>query len=129
VQLALERIRRREDHGFQVQQPDFDPKQRREMVAEMSDGRTEEQFLQVLRYFNFRWRPSLTLPMVDGVRAQEGRWENAKLRMAFTPEDLTTGFPGGPAQFDAWVRDQVARRRMQRARVPKSEVRKLLARS
>lgn len=125
--LALERVRRRRDHGLDTQQPDFDPKQRREMIAEMSDGRKEEQFLQVLRYYRFEWRSSRMLPVVDGYRAQEGRWENKKLGMAFTPEDLTTGFPGGPQQFDAWMRTQIAQRRMHHKRLPKTEIRKLLA--
>jgi len=127
-QQTMERVRNHEDYGLTQQQPAFDPKQRDELVAMMSDGRKEEHFLQVLRYFRFVWRAADTLPLADGFRAQEGRWENKKLRMAFTPEDLTTGFPGGPAQFDEWIRNEIQRRRMARALAPKSEMRKLLGR-
>lgn len=124
----MERVRNNEDYGLTEQQPAFDPKQRDELVAMMSDGRKEEHFVQVLRYFRFEWRASETLPMFDGFRAQEGRWENKKLGMAFTPEDLTTGFPGGPRQFDEWVREEIQRRRMLRAGAPKTEMRKILGR-
>jgi hypothetical protein len=126
--LTLERIKRGDDHGLYAPRPEVDLQQQKDLREMMADGRKEEHYLQVLQYYRFEWRESHTLPMTDGVRAQESRWENKKLRMAFTPEDLVTGFPGGPAQFDEWIKNEIQRRRMLRARAPKTEARKLFGR-
>lgn len=126
---TIGRIRRAEDHGSLNPRPALDEKQLQEFQEEQRQGKTDEPFRQCLAYHKFRWFEVQELPMLEGgVYRREGEWRHIGLRLAFTPTDLASSFPGGPETLDTYVRDLLAQRLAAKKRVPKSELRKFLTR-
>lgn len=129
--LSLDRVRRGEDHGEFNVRPDFDPKQAAELQAEQRDGRTVEAYRPVLEHFGFVWREIQQLPALEGnefrtdlVYRTEGEWRHPRLKLAFTPTDLTTGFPGGPESLHTYLQDQVLAAKSRAGRLPQSDLRR-----
>lgn len=131
LDLSLDRVRRGADHGEFNPRPDFDPKQAAELQAEQRDGRTAEAYRPVLEHHGFVWREIAQLPALEGnefrtdlVYRTEGEWRHRKLRLAFTPTDLTTGFPGGPPDLDQYLKDAVLAAKTRAGRVTQADLRK-----
>lgn len=122
--LSLDRIRRNEDHGQFNPRPQFDPKQEAELRAQQRDGRTDEIYRQCLAHHGFVWYPVEQLPMLEGgVYRAEGEWRHRRLRLAFTPQDLTSGFPTAEA-LERYVTDQILLAKTRTGRVSKADLRK-----
>jgi hypothetical protein len=107
--------------------PAFDEKQAREIAAAQAGGRVAEAYTRVLEAHGFVLVPARRLPRFYGVVPQaEGRWTLDGLQMGFYPSDLPKQFPEGPEQFDTWIKQEKAKRRLVAKRVPKAEIAKIL---
>lgn len=128
-EATVDRIRRNEDFSKLNPRPAIDEKQRAELLADQCQGRTDELYRQCLTYHGFKWFEVQQLPMLEGgVYRREGEWRHIGLRIAFTPTELASSFPGGPESLDRYIRDEKGKLKAARARIPKSEVRRFLNR-
>ena len=118
---ALERIKAGTDFGEGDPRPEIDAQQRRELMDEQAGGRTDAAYHQALTYHGFVWWPLLKLreQLPGATLKQEGEWRHAKMKLAFTPSDMVSSFPGGPEAFDRYIRDQKLARAVTRGKVPK----------
>lgn len=137
LEETLRKISRDTDFGAVNQQPEIDRKQQAEFMGVQQQGRTSEIYRQALEYHGFVWVPVEKLRMLPGlVTTLEGqwRWPNMKqARLAFTPTDLTTGFPGmagtSPAeQLDKYLRDYKMQLQLRRERQTPKEAKAALRR-
>jgi hypothetical protein len=118
--ITLDRLRRGVDLGQGDPRPELDLAQQRDFLAEQAGGRTDEPYRQCLLYHGFRWYPLPELRKLPGAYGKlEGEWRSTKLRLAFTVQDLTGGFPTGPAKLDEYLRDHRLVVAVSRGRVPK----------
>ncbi len=138
---AMERIRDGADHGSQVQRPQFDPRERAELLRRASDGKSPEAMRRVLEHHGFRFYPAelvaeaalmagtemVTAPG-EAAPEVEGQWRHTGLRLALTPSDLVANY-ASHEDLDRWVKREKLERRLTRARVGKAERRLVVARS
>lgn len=128
-QATMERIESKLDYGYENPRPELDVKQQREFLEEQSQGKGDEPYRQALEYHGFKWYPLEKLALMPGTTLKtEGEWRSDRLKLAFTPRDLTTGFPQGPEQFDRHIREEIMRRQVAKGRVSKGDFRKRIAR-
>lgn len=127
-QLTQQRIEKRLDYGMTNQRPELDVKQQKEFLDALGQGKTDEPYRQCLRYHGFNWY-SLEQIIASGLPGSagktEGEWRNGKLKLAFTPRDLATGFPTGPEALDRYLRDRKIEAQVAARKVPKSALREL----
>jgi hypothetical protein len=137
LEETLRKIARGTDFGAENQQPEIDPKQQAEFFGVQQQGRTGEIYRQCLEYHGFVWVPVEKLRMLPGlVTVLEGQWRWPRVNralLAFTPTDLTTGFPGmagtSPAeQLDKYLRDYKLQLRLRRERQAPKEAKAALRR-
>jgi len=121
-EATMDRVVTKLDYGVQDQRPGIDEQQRREFLAEHSDGKTDESFRQALSYHGFVWWPVERLALLPGPLKTEGEWRNDKLKLAYTPSDLTTGWPGGPEAFDRYIREEKLKRQATKGKVTKQDL-------
>lgn len=125
--LTMDRIRQRLDYGVENQRPELDLKQQKEFLDGLGQGATDEAFRQSLLYHGFHWYP-LEQIIASGLpgtaHKTEGEWRSGKLKLAFTPRDLATGFPRGPEQLDKFLREHKLAMKVTAGRVPKEVLRK-----
>lgn len=130
---TVDRVERKLDYGsYQDARPAIDPKMQAEFFAESAAGRTDEIYRQCLEHHGFVWVPIeklKTLPRM--VATLEGQWRSTKLRpaLAFTPRDLTMGFPGmgdmKPAeQLHKYLEDYKMQLRLKKGRLPKEALKR-----
>jgi len=127
-QLTKDRIERKLDYGYENQRPDFDPKQAKEFLDALGQGKDDEAYRQCLEYHGFRWYPleqiiASDLPGAAGKK--EGEWRNGRLKLAFTPRDLATGFPMGPESLDRYLRERKAEAKVAAGAMPKQALREM----
>lgn len=123
--IAVQRVRDNKDHGSFNPRPEIDRQQQAELQEAQRGGRTDEIYRQCLTYHGFRWFTVEQLPMLEGgVYRAEGEWRHAKLKLAFTPRDLASGYPLGPESLDTFLRDQKMALAVSKGRVPKQLLRK-----
>lgn len=123
LEETLDRIRKGTDFGTDAVRP-FDPKQAKEWQEELADGKTSALFRQTLEFHGFAWWPlsRLQAQALPGVMLlTEGQWRNLRLKppLAFTPKDLTTGFPTGPEALDRFIREHKLTAQIKKGRAPK----------
>jgi len=123
--LTLDRVKAGTDHGQFNVRPEMDIKQQADLLAQQADGRQAEIYRQCLEYHGFRWHDLETLPMLEGgVARTSGEWRHPRMQLAFTPQDLVSGFPLGPESLDSYLRDRRVELKIQAGRVKKADVRK-----
>ena len=124
-QETVDRIKLGMDHGSVNQQPDFDPKQQADLIAQQTDNRTDERFRQALEYHGFVWWPLEKLRRLPwGRRKLEGEWRHQKLGLAYTATDLPRSF-AGPEEFDREIRELIAAAKVAGGKLPKSALRRM----
>lgn len=126
--LTQDRIERRLDYGMENQRPELDVKQQKEFLDALGQGKTDEPYRQCLQYHGFNWYPleqiiASDLPVAVTAGKTEGEWRNGKLKLAFTPRDLATGFPMGPESLDRFLRERKVELQVAARKVPKSALR------
>lgn len=127
VELALERVRRGDDHGAFNVRPEMDEKQQADFLAGAADGRTSDAYRKALEHHGFVFVPAARLPRFGGKIQEEGQWRHRGLRKALRPTDVTTMFTS-PENLDQWVRREKLQNRLIRQKVPAAEMKKLLER-
>lgn len=126
LELALERVKRGDDHSLFNPRPDMDEGQKTDFLAQAADGRLPEAYQKALEYHGFKFVPAGELPRWAGEPQEEGQWRHDGLRRALRPSDVTTMFTS-PEDLDQWVRREKLSNRLVRRKVPAAERRKLLA--
>lgn len=121
-EATMDRVTQKLDYGVTNPRPDIDEKQRQEFLAEHGDGKTDEAFHQALKYHGFVWWTLERLALLPGPLKTEGEWRNDKLKLAYTPSDLTTGWPGGPEAFDRFVREEKLKRATTKGKASKQDL-------
>lgn len=122
--LTLDRVRQGLDAGEFDQRPELDKAQQREFLEDQAGGRTDELYRQCLLYHGFEWYDMLKLRQLPGGHLKtEGEWRNAKLGLAFGPQNLTSGFPMGPESLDKYLRDFKLAEAVSKGKVPKEVLR------
>lgn len=107
---TIQRMRAGADASAEEAKPAFDPLAAAEHQLEAMAGRRPSSYEQALEHHGFFFVPAHQLPVALGQAPhQEGCWYHRGLRFAFTPTSLCTTFRG-PEDFDAFVRDQKAKR-------------------
>lgn len=130
---TVERVERKLDYGSYNVRPEIDRKQQAEFFADSQAGRTDELYRQCLEHHGFVWMPVEKLRTLPGMVATlEGQWRSTNLKpaLAFTPRDLTMGFPGmgdmKPAeQLHKYLEDYKLQLRHRKGRVPKEALKRL----
>lgn len=126
---TMDRVASKLDYGYEDPRPALDTKQQREFLEEASQGKNDEPYRQALEHHGFKWYPLEKLALMPGTTLKtEGEWRNDRLKLAYTPRDLTTGFPQGPEQFDRYLREEKMRLQVSKGRVSKADFRKRIAR-
>ena len=123
-EATMDRVVQKLDYGYENQRPAIDEKQRQEFLAEHGDGKSDEAFRQALSYHGFVWWPVERLALLPGPLKTEGEWRNDKLKLAYTPNDLTTGWPGGPEDFDRFLREEKLKRQATKGKVAKQDLKR-----
>jgi hypothetical protein len=123
LEKTLDRIKQGTDYGTDAVRP-FDPKQAKEWQEELAEGKSAEIYRQCLESHGFVWWPlsRLQAQALPGVMLlTEGQWRNLRLKpaLAFTPKDLTSGFPTGPESLDRFIREHKLAAQIKKGRAPK----------
>ncbi len=128
-QMTKDRIERKLDYGYENQRPDLDPKQQKEFLDALGEGKTDEPYRQCLQYHGFNWYPleQIIAKNLGGDNAgkKEGEWRNGRLGLAFTPRDLTTGFPTGPEALDRYIKERKLEAKIAAGKMPKAALREM----
>lgn len=121
-EATMDRVVQKLDYGYENQRPTIDPKQQAEFLAEHGGGKTDERFHQALGYHGFVWWTVDRLALLPGPLKTEGEWRNDRMKLAYTPNDLTTGWPAGPEAFDRFIREEKLKRQATKGKVSKQDL-------
>jgi hypothetical protein len=122
VALAVEKIRRNEDHGAFDPRPEVDEKQQKEFLAAARDGRTPFAYQQALEHAGFVFHvPACRCRACLHLMNPEGIWRHNRMMAAFTPNDVTTLFTT-PEKLDLWIKERKLTLKLQKRNAKKVEI-------